>query len=154
MIAPMRSRRRTRRPGVVLVAILVSIVVILMLITSMTKAMTSGHRQARVAEQNQQAFWLAESAVQRSLHALKDSPDYQGEIWEVPVESLGVDGGATVTIDVQAVDDSPAAKRIRIEARYPQDVVRSVLHVREFVVQMPLPPSNSSPNGAPEGIPD
>jgi Tfp pilus assembly protein PilV len=136
MVFHKRPKRRARRKGLALVAVLVFAVVILMLLTSMTKALTRDQRQVRDAQKKLQTFWLVESAVQRSVHSIEESPDYAGETWDVPADAFGTEDNASVVIQVEKGDDSPA-RRVRIEARYPSHPVHSVLEIREFVVELP-----------------
>jgi type II secretory pathway component PulK len=137
MLFPNRPKRRARRKGLALVAVLVFAIVILMLLTSMSKALTHDQRQNRDAQKKLQTFWLVESAVQRSVHSIEESPDYAGEAWDVPADAFGTGDSASVVIQVKKEGDSSASRRVRIEARYPSHPVHSVLESREFVVELP-----------------
>lgn len=137
MVIHKRPQRRTRRKGLALVAVLVFAVVILMLLTSMTKALTRDQRQVRAAQNRLQAFWLAESAVQRTVSSLKESPDYGGEIWDVSADMFENEDGASVVIQVEQGDESSTSRSVRIEARSPSQSIQSVLVVREFVIELP-----------------
>ncbi len=137
MVTHKRPRRRTRRKGLALVAVLVFAVVILMLLTAMTKALTRDQRQVRGAQNRLQASWLAESAVQRTVSSLKESPDYEGESWDVPADKFGNEDGASVVIQVEQGDESSTSRTVLIEARFPSQSIQSVLVVREFVIELP-----------------
>ena len=134
-----RQTDRKARPGVILAAVLVSLLVVMMLGAALTKAVLLYHRQSRVAEQRQQSFWLAESAVQRAIHALGKSPDYKGETWKVPAEILGAGRSGVVTIRVEKTAEPRAGRRIHVEAQYPEDTVQRILFEREVVIEKAEP---------------
>jgi Tfp pilus assembly protein PilV len=128
--APSRVRRR----GLVLAAVLVTLLVVMMVGAALTKALVAHHRQSRLAEQRQQAFWLAESALQRAVHALAKSPDYSGETWRVAADVLGGGGGGVAAIKVESIAEPQAGRRIRVEAYFPDEPVQRSLYQRELFV--------------------
>lgn len=107
---------RARRAGSVLAIVLVSLLVASMLGLALLKTVLVHHRQARLLGGQHQALWLAEAGVQRALHGLADSPDYEGETWEVAAETLGSARSAVVTIQV-AKSEPKGDRTIRVEAR-------------------------------------
>jgi hypothetical protein len=122
------------RTGAILVIVLISLLVAMVLGGELIKATVVRHRQTRLAEQRQQSFWLAESAVQRALHALSESPDYEGETWRVSGEYLA--GGLTglAVISVKPSGEAGQGRLIRVEAHYPDDPVHRTLYERELLV--------------------
>ncbi len=114
-----RAKARKRQTGVVLAAVLVCIVVILMLGTVLTRSVTIWHRHVRVTDQRQQAFWIAESAAQRAIHALQQSREYQGETWKISSESLGGSAAGVAVIQVDRVTKPRAGWQVHVEARFP-----------------------------------
>ena len=116
---PVKHRLRakpTRRTGVVLAAVLLSLLIVLLVGAELTKAIAQQRRQSRLAEDRQQAFWIAESAVQRAVHALAKSPDYRGETWQVSGEVLGTGRAGVATIKVEPAGGSPERRRIVVQA--------------------------------------
>ncbi len=128
------SNRTARRKGAILAIVLVSLLVAMVLGGELIKATVTRHRQTRLAEQRQQAFWLAESAVQRALHALSQSPDYEGETWRVS-EGHFADGLAGVAIiTIKPVGEAGQGRSIHVAAHYPDDPVHRTLYERELHV--------------------
>ena len=128
-----RSNGAPRR-GVILAIVLASLVVVMLLALALTEAVILHHRQSRLAEEQQQCFWLAESAVQRAVHALAKSPDYTGEMWSIPAETLGNGRAGRVVIHVEKAADPRPSRRVRVEAYYPDQPVHRTLQRREVVV--------------------
>jgi hypothetical protein len=127
--------KRVSRAGVVLAAVLVSLLVVALLGSELIKATVARHRQAYRAEQRQQSFWLTESAVQRAMHALTESPDYDGETWQVPGETLGTGLSGVAVISVESVDSPGKGKLIRVEGYYPDDPTDRISYEREVFVE-------------------
>jgi type II secretory pathway component PulK len=127
-------KRRARRGGVILAVALVTLLVVMLLGGELIKATVVRHRQLRQAEQRQQSFWLAESAVQRARHALAESPEYEGETWRVPEEVFGTGGAGVAVISVDPSAEPGQGRTIRVQASYPDDPVHRILHERELLV--------------------
>lgn len=123
-----------RRLGAILAAVLLSLLVVMLLSAELTEAISLHHRQSRLAEDRQQAFWIAESAVQRAVHALAQSPDYAGETWRVPAEVLGSGRAGVATIKVEPVAGAAGQRRIVVQAYYPDDPVQRTSYERELVL--------------------
>ena len=131
------SLDRHRRLGFVLVAVLVSMAVVTVVGAGLVKHLVAHHRQTLLIERQQQSFWLAESALGRTIDKLKDEPAYGGETWRLSPETLGGKHAGAVVIDVSTPDDSPNARRIRVEARYPDDNPHQAYCLRELLVKLP-----------------
>ena len=128
-------RAKSNRPlGIILAAVLLSLLVVMLVGAELTQAIAQHHRQSRLAEDRQQAFWIAESAVQRAVHALAKSPEYSGETWRLSAEDLGRGRGGVATIKVGAAADSTARRRISVLAYFPDDPVYRTLYERELVL--------------------
>ncbi len=123
-----------RRPGAILAAVLLSLLVVMLVGAELTEAIVQHHRQSRLAEDRQQAFWIAESALQRAAHALARSPDYKGETWRVPAEVLGSGRAGVATITVEPAAGPASRRRIAVQAYYPDDPVQRTLYERELIV--------------------
>jgi hypothetical protein len=88
-------------------------------------------------QQQQQALWLVESAVQRARHQLVNVADYDGESWFIPAEELNGLHSGGATIQVTEVANTPT-KRVRVEATYPQQTIHRTTLTREFIVSEPI----------------
>lgn len=110
---------------------------------ALTEVALLHHRQSRMAELRQQAFWLAESAVQRAMHAVDRSSDYAGETWRLPASVLGAGRSGVVMIRVEGAAEPPHARRIRVEARYPESGPQCVVVERRIVIESNM--ATSSP---------
>lgn len=135
-LSPWATLNRRRRSAVIMAAVLIALAVVLMMGAVVTQALVVQRQEARGIERQQQAFWLAESGVLRGLRRVADDPEYAGETWRVPAESLGTDKGAVVSISVEPVDKPEPGKTLTVEARYPDDPVHRVVYRRrQFVRQ-------------------
>ncbi len=134
MNSTLRARPR-RRAGTVLAAVLLSLFVVLLVGAELTRAIVQHRRHSRLAEDRQQAFWIAESAVQRALQTLAKSPDYQGETWQVSGETLGTGRAGVATIKVEAAADPATKRRLVVRAYYPEDEVHRTLYERELILE-------------------
>jgi hypothetical protein len=83
----------------------------------------------------QQAFWLAESGLQRAAQALVKSSTYEGETWVVPENVLGTERAGVVVIRVEEVPEAPAVRRVRVEVAYPRDGIQRHLEQRDVMVR-------------------
>jgi type II secretory pathway pseudopilin PulG len=125
-----------------MVMAMVALVVVTMLAASLSTTMLALHRQSRVLEQQMQAEWLADSAVQRTAAQLARDPNFAGETWTAtPQVKAGESEADTphgvVVIRVERIDDAPGERRVTIAARYPDDPLRRVLATRETTIQVP-----------------
>lgn len=135
---PVKQRLRaksTRRAGAILAVVLVSLLVVLLVGAELTKAIVQQSRQSRLAEERQQAFWIAESAVQRAVYALAKSPDYHGETWQLSGEVLGTGRAGVATIKVTPACDSPTPRQVGVQAVYPDGDVNRTLYERELILE-------------------
>jgi hypothetical protein len=135
---PVRHHPRAklaRRAGAILAAVLLSLLVVLLVGAELTRAIVQHRRQGRLAEDRQQAFWIAESALQRAVHLLANSPDYQGETWPVSGEVLGTGQAGVATIKVEPATGPAERRRIVVQAYYPEDAVHRTLYKRELFLE-------------------
>lgn len=133
-LTPTRSESRQSRQGAIVVAVLVALLAATMIGLTLVESVLAHHRQMQVMADRQQCFWLAESAVQRALERLGKSPEYPGETWTVPPKELAASHSGVVTIEVKRVTEPRAGRKIRVEARFPEQTVRQVVCQREVFV--------------------
>lgn len=130
------ARRKPRQTGAILVVVLVSLLVLMMIGSTLIQTLLLHHREARRTEHSQQSFWLAESATQRAASRVAASADYAGETWRVPPEVLGGDAEGVAVIRLEKLEGQPDARRIVVEASYPEDSSKRILHRRERTVHL------------------
>lgn len=123
------------RTGVVLVAVLVALLVVMLISATIVRGLVVQHRLAAAQSTRIQAFWFAESAVQRARTQLEASPDYEGETWQVEVPRGGTTTGQAL-IRVASLEGEPSKRTIIVEARFPSDPVSGVLEERSLVVEL------------------
>ena len=123
------------RSGVVLVAVLVALVVVMLISAAIVRGLVVQHRLARSGQQRIQAFWFAESAVQRARTQLASAPDYDGETWTIELPQSGYASGQAV-IRIEAIENEPNKRSIIVEARLPNDPIDGVLEQRSLVVEL------------------
>lgn len=134
-----RNKRQAKRRGVVLAFVLVCLFVVAAVGAALLRATVAEHRQETRRQHQVQAMWLAESAVQRAAAHLAAAPDYQGETWQIDAAALGDRWAAAAVIRVEAIEADPAARRIVVEARYPEDQQHRVVQRREITIRLPVP---------------
>ena len=109
-----------KRQGAVLMAVVVCLFVIGLVGANLLTTLMSRERQMRIEQHRMQAFWLAESAIDRARARLRESPDYNGETWQ-PSLTRPVAGGALqaeATIRIQRRQAAPQLL-VLVETKYP-----------------------------------
>ena len=139
---PSRTRPERRR-GTLLVAVLVSLSLLMMLFAVWLRTVGLERRQVRDQQSRIQAEYLAEAAIGRAVSQLAVSPDYQGELWRIPAESLGGRGSATVEIVISPVVDQPRSRSIRAVADFPSEGIGRARRSKE--IRMVLKKSGDLP---------
>jgi Tfp pilus assembly protein PilV len=84
-----------------------------------------------------QATWLAESALERAAAQLAADAAYRGETWTIPAKELDAHNAAVVRIEVQTVSESPKARRVRVQADFPNHPEHRARQTKETVVYVP-----------------
>ena len=131
----MRNYETTRRPGAVLAVVQVTLFAVALVGAALVRAVVLHDQQARRREDQQQAFWLAESGLQRGVHAAAKSPDYKGETWPVPAETLGGGRAGRVVIQVEPNRAPQPGRVLRVEAYYPDEEFQRTLCQRETLIK-------------------
>ena len=135
------------RRGAVLGAALVGLLVVMLISAALVRGLIFRHRQLRVDLQRQQAFWFAESAVQRALARSRASADYNGENWTVTMDFDGQPWTGRAEIHVQPAATDANQRQITVDARWSDpsgdpDGAHSVLEQRQLTIE--LPPAGAS----------
>lgn len=126
-----------QRRGAVLAIVLVSLLVAAMLGAGLIKTLVIHRQQMRVLASQQQSFWLAEAGVQRAVRHLEETPDYEGETWEVPAEVLGASRTAQVTVDISKTNDQAGVREVRVAVHLDDGRAQPTGYHREFRYQLP-----------------
>jgi hypothetical protein len=117
-----------------LAAVLAALMVAMILGAAIAGFVLLESRRTNRAEDRQQAFWIAESAVQRAVHRVARSPEYRGEKWTLPAGGLGAGRAGEATIRIEPLSDSRPGLVVRVEASYPAGTVHRSLFRREVVI--------------------
>jgi Tfp pilus assembly protein PilX len=129
--------QRNLRCGTILAAALICLLVVSVLGASLLRRTILEHRQSLQRERQGQAFWLAESGLQRARAALTASHSYAGETWQVPSDQLADRDAGTITIEVQTDEASPNQRRILVTAAWGDDQIHRVTFRRQIQIKMP-----------------
>jgi len=121
-----------RRRALIIPIVMVALLLVMLTAATLTRSLALHRRQMRAVEQRQQAFWLAESALQRAIRAAAKSPEYAGETWQVDAATLGAGQAGVAVIRVEPVAEPQAGRRIVVEASYPEASVHRTLIQREW----------------------
>lgn len=128
------NRSCRNRRGMILALVLVAILVVTLLGAALANAFLAQRQLARHNEQNQQAFWLAESALHRAAHRLATEAGYEGETWEVSAEQLRKSHGGIAIVRIETLPASQPGRRIVVEASFPRDTESPSTQHRELLV--------------------
>lgn len=128
--------RITQRHGIVTALTLICLLVVATLGAALVRTMVDHRRQSLRDQHRVQAFWLAESAIDRAAAQLASSPDYAGETWQIAPGSLGGRWSGSVVIRVEKTANDGQTRRVIVESRYPQDTVRRVTERIEVDIQL------------------
>jgi hypothetical protein len=130
------SRNRQARRGTVLVAALVCLLVMMTILGNMLLGSTRARRQLHPERDLRQTELLLAAGAQRAAYRLATQPEYRGETWRLPAESIVGDGAGEVTIAAtRNSDDAPW--QVRVVAEYPQGSNLPIHRSRTFLVPNP-----------------
>jgi hypothetical protein len=132
-----------RRSGAILAMTLVCLLVVGALGAMLVQSALREAQQSRQREQQLQTLWLVESGLDRGLARLAASSDYTGETWQIAADALGGRDAATVGIVVETIEENTAARRITVEAIYPDDPQHRIVQRR--TIQVELLPTGEEP---------
>ncbi|HEV3121824.1 MAG TPA: hypothetical protein VGY53_07975 [Isosphaeraceae bacterium] len=122
----MRRAGRTKRHGAVLLVVLVCLIVLAMMGSVLLRRGRAQRGQVEAQERRGQAEWLAEAGLERASARLAESPDYNGETWDLSPQEFSGRWPAQVVIEVKKVDGNPGRRLVRVRADYPlQDSLRA-----------------------------
>jgi Tfp pilus assembly protein PilX len=128
---------RHHRRGAALFLTLVTLAIVTLIAAEVLRSMIAAQRQSRLAADELQAQWLAESAVAKALVQSRSQPEYQGETWRADIG----DRAGVAEIRVERSSDGPS--RIVVETRFPDHPWRRVAVSRTYPIS---PTSRTSGN--------
>lgn len=135
-------------------AILIVVLVCLALATALSVVVVRQIAVERLAAQwndrSLQARWLVESGIERAAARLAADADYAGETWTLSVKQLAGRDGAVVRIQVDAVDDQPRQRTVRVEADYANGSEYRCRRAKQILVDLDAIQSQPSTQAAAE----
>jgi hypothetical protein len=133
----LRPRRLgPKRRGTVLIAALVCMLVMMTILGGMLLGSLRASRQLHPERDLRQTELLLAAGIQRAANRLATQPDYRGETWRLPAESIVGDGAGEVTIAAaRKSDDAPW--QVRVVAEYPHGSELPIHRSRTFLVSNP-----------------
>lgn len=132
-----QDQRSSRRSGAILAAALVCLAVVILIGSSLITTVLRQHRQQEQEQAVLQAFWLAESGVQRAADRLAAARDYVGETWQVDDAALHGQSPGVVVIRVESTKDDETSRQIIVEAQCGPDPLQRVVQRRAIAIQSP-----------------
>jgi hypothetical protein len=129
-------RHRQARRGTVLVAALVCLLVMMTILGNMLLGSTRARRQLHPERDLRQTELLLVAGAERAAYRLATQPNYRGEIWSLPAESIVGDGAGEVAITATRNSDR-APWQVRVVAEYPHGSRLPIHRSRTFLVPSP-----------------
>ena len=129
----------SRRRGAVLLIAIVLLVIASAMSVGILSSVARRHRELRRHEQELQARWLAESALERSAAKLRDDSSYTGETWRIPADDIARANGAAVAIYVEMVSGLPARRAVRVVADLPETEPDRIRYSKQVLIDLPSP---------------
>lgn len=129
----LQSRRSTRRRGgFILAAALIVMTVVTLATAAMIVRLSATNRIAQRRQQQIQADWLTNAAIDRAHAQLSADPQFSGEDWIVSAESMNGKWPARIKIEVLNASESTvdSTRRIRITTLYGEPEERRILHTK------------------------
>ncbi len=126
--------KASRRRGLALLIVLTAIGLASALGVSLLKLTMAQRQQAEQEQFHAQARWLAESGVNEAAAMLKADPKFTGRSWPVSAKDLSGRHAASVSIEVQSVENTPQRRQVTVIADMPaESEQRARVRVVRFV---------------------
>ena len=126
-------RKTHRRTASVLICVLACLVVVTGLTMASVKSALVARRQVRQERNIAQTELLLQAGIQRAVTGATGDAAYEGEVWNIPAESLGVESPARVTITLNR--DQDQSTTVTVVAQLPADSPTSVQRSHTFTLQ-------------------
>ncbi len=131
-----RSRRRCRRRGTMMVIFMISLAMLTLTAAAMLRVTLLQRSLVKNNELRIQSEWLFQSAVARASSELKANTQYAGEDWKITAQSLGQPSEALAKISVEPVDGKTNERRVVITVLYPPDDVQRATVSRSVKISL------------------
>ena len=128
-----------KRNGTILGMVLVALLVVSLITGALIQAIVNHHRQSKRAEQRQQAEWLAEAAIQRTIRNLAITRDYSGDTWQIPADVFAGGQHQVATIRVESAPDVPNRRVIHVTVLDAERDVQLVLYQFQRSIELTNP---------------
>lgn len=141
-----RSYKKSRS-GIAILLVMVCMIVITSLVGTMLRHIAMNKRQSRQRMHAIQAFWLADSEIERAVLLLQEDPDFRNETRTVSPDSF--DGkSAQLDIQISELPDDSTRLVISVLATYPHKSAFSVkarrqVRVKKATLNRPIEVSTS-----------
>ena len=122
---------RTVRRGATLIVAMVTLLIVMLFAATLMRTLISSHRRTRLLQNQLQAQWLAEAAVQRARVQLASASDYSGETWRPAMLGAENESGVAV-IRLEKIADHASGLRVVVNAHFPDHPARRASAHREF----------------------
>ena len=124
-----------RRRGAVMAILIAVLVIVGVLAIGLTQLVVARHRLHLVQQRHQQTVELARAGARRAAAQLSRSPDYEGETWRVPADSIDGEDDASVFIEIASVEGDTELRSISARAMMGEGA-RRLQHTHEITVNL------------------
>jgi type II secretory pathway pseudopilin PulG len=119
-----------------MIVVLVCLIVLAMMGGVLLRRGQAQRGQVEAEERRLQAEWLAEAGLERASARLAESPEYNGEIWELSPQDLSGRWPAQVLIEVSKVAGNPGRRQVRVRADYPLQESLRARQSKQTIVEL------------------
>ena len=131
-----RGQRSRHRRAAVLILVVAVMGIAAVLLAVWVQSAVRGHKQLQLRVDELQALWLVEAGLERAAAHLAQSPDYDGERWDIAADQLGASDGAVVTIEVERTAEDSDRRLIHVQADYPPGTERRARHTKNILLDL------------------
>ncbi|QDU94708.1 PilX N-terminal domain-containing pilus assembly protein [Lignipirellula cremea] len=134
------------RRGAILALALAALLVVMLVGGAMLQSLVMDLRSVRQTQDQSQAYWLAQSGLERARARLAQEPDFREETWSIPSDVFGEPRQGQVEIRVEQ-DQGGGPQRILVTARYGGRLDTAARASVEAAFSLPVdePPGPTSP---------
>lgn len=103
-----------------LLVVLIALGIISAISVGLVRMSMLHRRQAEREGYAAQTRWLAESGLDRAVALLKQDANSKGTVWTIAPKDLNGRHSAKVTIEIQAIENTPQRRRVAVTAVFPE----------------------------------
>jgi hypothetical protein len=127
-----RQHANPRRNALVLVAALACLLIVTSIIGTMLQGALRTRRQLHAERDRRQVALLLQAGIERAARRLSTEPNYTGDTWDLPSDSIIDNGAGRVTANVSPSNSGDSS--ITVIAEFPVD--RDFLIRRSRTIQV------------------